>query len=125
MTTIPALIERYIDAYNAMDIGAMLAMMPENIHFRSIVDGATYAQAHGKLEFSQMATFAISAFKWRRQVITHAITVADHTLIEVDYFGEPAMDLPNGWKAGQEIAFKGRSSFRISGQHITQIIDQS
>ena len=35
------------------------------------------------------------------------------TMVEIDYTATVAADLPNGWKAGQQLAFTGASYFKI------------
>ena len=50
------------------------------------------------------------------QTVTNAITVADTTAVEIDYTATVAQDLPNGWKAGQQLAFKGASCFQLRGR---------
>jgi len=36
-----------------------------------------------------------------------------------------AIDLPNGWKAGQSLSFTGASAFRIRDGKIASIVDES
>ena len=46
-------------------------------------------------------------------------------MVEIDYAATVAADLPNGWKAGQELAFRGASYFELSDGLISRIIDES
>ena len=122
---IPAVIEAYIAAYNARDVDRMLDCLAEDIVFRNLSAGQVTAEAIGKPSFAQMAHVGAAAFTTRRQVVRHAITVADTTLVEIDYTATVAADLPNGWKAGQNLAFAGASLFRVRSGQIVEIIDQS
>jgi hypothetical protein len=72
-----------------------------------------------------MARFGASSFETRHQKVTNAITVAGTTLAEIDYSAVVATDLPNGWKAGQKLAFTGASSFHVEGGRIVRIVDES
>ncbi len=125
MSDLPDVIEAYIAAYNRKDMDGMLACLADTIRFRNISGGEVNAEARDKAGFAEMAAFGASAFKTRNQTVTHAITVADTTLIEIDYTATVATDLPNGWKAGQELAFSGASAFRIEDGKIVSIVDES
>jgi len=46
-------------------------------------------------------------------------------LLDVDYEAVVAEDLPNGWEAGQNVAFAGTSYFEISGGKISVLVDSS
>lgn len=122
---IPAVIAAYIAAYNARDVDGMLDCLADEVVFRNLSAGQVTAEAIGKLSFAQMAHAGAAAFSTRRQAVTQAITVADTTLVEIDYTATVAADLPNGWKAGQGLAFVGASLFRIRSGQIVEIIDQS
>jgi len=122
---LPAVIAAYIAAYNALDVDRMLDCLAGEIVFRNLSASQVTAEAIGKPSFAKMAHAGAAAFTTRRQVVRHAITVADTTLAEIDYTATVATDLPNGWKAGQSLAFAGASLFRIRSRQIAEIIDQS
>lgn len=125
MADLPRPIESYIAAYNAIDVDAMLACLTGDVHFQNIAEGTVNAETRGKEEFAALARVGASAFASRRQTVTHAITVAGRTMVEIDYTATVAADLPNGWKAGQELAFRGASYFELSDGLISRIIDES
>ncbi|WP_164870877.1 nuclear transport factor 2 family protein [Mesobaculum littorinae] len=125
MTSLPDVIETYIDAYNRKDVDGMMACLSDKVVFQNIADGQITAEAAGRETFREMAEFGASAFERRRQTVTNTVTVVDTTLIEVDYSAVVAKDLPNGWKAGQELVFSGASAFRIEDGMIASIIDES
>ncbi|MDS9469642.1 nuclear transport factor 2 family protein [Paracoccus sp. MBLB3053] len=125
MASLPDVIQAYIIAYNDKDVEGMLACLSDNVSFRNISGGQVTAEASDKQCLAEMARFGVSAFETRLQTITNAITVADTTLVEIAYSAVVAKDLPNGWKAGQELAFSGASSFRIVDGEIVSIVDES
>jgi ketosteroid isomerase-like protein len=125
MATLPDVIEAYIAAYNRKDVEGMIACLSDNVFFRNISGGEVTAEASDKQSFADMARFGASAFESRHQKVTNAITVAGTTLAEIDYSAVVATDLPNGWKAGQELAFSGASAFRVDGGKIVSIVDES
>lgn len=125
MAELPTPIESYIAAYNAIDVDAMLACLADDVHFQNIAEGAVNAETFSKQEFATLAQVGAGAFAARRQTAMHSITVAGRTMIEIDYWATVAVDLPNGWKAGQEQAFRGASYFELSDGLISRIIDES
>ena len=125
MSPLPAVIETYIAAYNRKDVPAMIACLSDDVVFRNISGGVVTAEASNKTAFAEMAEFGATAFETRSQMVTNAITVADTTLTKVDYDAVVAIDLPNGWKAGQRLSFTGASAFRIRDGKIASIVDES
>ncbi len=125
MGRLPDPIETYIDAYNRKDVEGMLMCLAGNVFFQNISGGEVTAEALDKQSFEQMARFGASAFESRQQKVVNAITVAGTTLAEIDYTAVVATDLPNGWKAGQKLAFSGASAFRVEDGKIISIVDES
>lgn len=125
MRHLPDLIEAYISAYNHKDVEGMLACLADNVFFQNISGGEVTAEASDKQSFADMAKFGASAFETRRQEVTNSITVAGTTLVEIDYSAVVSTDLPNGWKAGQKLAFSGSSAFHVEGGKIVSIVDES
>ncbi|KAB2784154.1 nuclear transport factor 2 family protein [Brucella anthropi] len=124
MASLPDVIHAYINAYNNKDVDGMLVCLSDKVSFRNISGGQVTAETSDKQSLEDMAKFGASAFETRRQTVTNAITVADTTLVEIAYSAVVAIDLPNGWKAGQELAFSGASSFRIEDGRIVSIVDE-
>ena len=125
MPTLPDVIEDYIAAYNRKDVEAMMACLGPEISFRNISGGTVTAEASDRQAFETMARAGVSIFQTRRQRVTTAITVDDTTLARIDYTAVVAMDLPNGWTAGQELALSGASLFRLRDGRIVAIVDES
>ncbi|MEM1363242.1 MAG: nuclear transport factor 2 family protein [Pseudomonadota bacterium] len=125
MDTLPKPIVAYLKAYNAKDVPAMVDCLSDDALFRNISEGAVTAETHGKQAFEALAEQGAAAFSERRQDVTNAITVADTTLMEVDFTATVAMDLPNGWKAGQTLRFSGRSAVILKNDKIISLIDEA
>lgn len=125
MQNLPSVIEAYIEAYNRKDVEGMLACLADNVSFQNISGGEVTAEASDKQSFAEMAKFGASAFETRWQEVTNSITVAGTTLVEIDYSAVVSTDLPNGWKAGQNLAFSGSSAFHIVDEKIVSIVDES
>lgn len=103
----------------------MLACLSDDVTFCDIFDGEVTSETSGKQAFAELAGLGVQAFASRHQKVVKVISVADTTLIEVGYSAVVAVDLPNGWKAGQQLQFRGGSAFRVAGGLIVSIVDQS
>ncbi len=125
MSPLPPPINRYIAAYNRRDVADMLAALDQDVVFQNISSGALSAETTGKSAFENLATAGAADFSHRHQEVRHAITVADTTLAEIAFTATVAADLPNGWRAGQELAFEGKSLFELRNDLIVRIIDES
>jgi hypothetical protein len=120
---LPDVIARYITAYNAMNVPDMVACLARDVVFRNVSDGTVDAETADRTAFAELAELGRRAFSERTQAVTNAITVLDTTLVEIDYTARIATDLPNGWKAGQTVAFKGASEFTLRDGLIARIVD--
>ena len=125
MTELPPPISAYLRAYDARDVPGMIACLAHDVRFRNIAGGVVNAQADGREAFREMAEFGASAFSERAQTVLSAITVADTTLVRIGYRATVARDLPNGWSAGQKLAFEGASLYRLRDGLIAELIDES
>ena len=125
MSNLPEVIAAYIEAYNQMDVASMIACLSDDVVFRNIVDGDVTVETSGKQAFSELASAGVQEFKSRQQTVTNRITVGAVTLVEIDYSAVVSADLPNGWKAGQRLRFRGASAFRVEDGRIVSITDQS
>ena len=125
MSELSETISSYIFAYNNLNVAGMLNCLTDDVEFQNISDGEVNTHTHSKVEFENLATMGVSAFRSRKQTVTNFMTVSNITLVEISYEAVVADDLPNGWKAGQELSFKGASAFELRGNKIMKIIDQS
>lgn len=122
---LPDVIARYISAYNSFDVPGMVACLTREVVFRNVSSGEVNAETNGRTAFADLANAGRLAFSERHQAVTNAITVLETTLVEIDYTATVAADLPNGWRAGQQIAFSGASAFELRDGLIDRIVDVS
>ena len=64
-------------------------------------------------------------FAEREQTILDCIAIDDRAAVRIGYRAKVKTDLPNSWKAGQEIEMTGTSFFMISEGKISEVIDAS
>jgi len=120
-----ALVDRYIDAYNRMDIEGMLLTVHPDVKFWNISGGTVNAHANGAEEFRALAEQSKSLFSERRQTV-QSFEPKDNTAVaSIAFYAVIAQDLPNGWKKGQVLSLAGCSEFAFSGERILTITDIS
>lgn len=120
-----ALIERYLDAYNAFDIPGMLAVLDPDVTFENVSGGQVTAAARGHEEFRALAEHAATLFRTRRQVVRDYAGDEQGARVEIDYEGVLAADLGPGLRAGETLRLAGRSTFGVRDGLITRIVDES
>ena len=119
------LIDRYLDAYNAFDVPAMLALLHPAVEFRNVANGEVNAAADGIAQFRELAERAATLFRSRRQTVTRYAETGDGAAIEVDYEGVLAADLSPTLRAGDTLRLTGRSTFGFRDGLIARIVDES
>jgi hypothetical protein len=119
------LIDRYIDAYNRMDVDAMVATMHREVIFENYAAGTLSVRTLGIEELRHLAESSRHLFAARRQTITGYSEAGDTAHVQVLFEGTFAIDLPNGVRAGQRIAMNGRSEFRERDSLLIYIADHS
>ena len=62
------LIERYLEAYNSLDVEGMMALVHENIKFTNLCAGEVNARASRAAEFRTLAEQGKGLFSSREQV---------------------------------------------------------
>lgn len=119
------LINRYLAAYNAFDVDAMLAVLSPEVRFENYSGGQLTAASSGISEFRQLAEHAEALFSEREQRIT-AIESHDGALIaSIAYCGRLAADIPDGRRAGTVLELRGTSEFWFDQGLIAKIVDRS
>jgi hypothetical protein len=118
-------IERYLAAYNAFDIEAMLAQLDPAIRFENFAGGQLTAEASGIEAFRRLAEQSKDLFSEREQRIT-ALARQDGMLVaDIAWRGKLAADLPGGPPAGTLLEMSGRSEFVFGDGGILKIVDRS
>lgn len=120
-----ALVDRYLDAYNRMDVAAMLATMQDEVVFENYTGGALAVRTVGIAELRHLAESSRHLFTMRRQTITAWREADGCGYASIHFEGSFAVDLPNGVRAGQSIALDGRSEFRQHDGRLIYIADHS
>ena len=125
MDSVPTIVARYIDAYNRMNVQAMLDCLSGDVRFINRSNGETTNETHGIEAFRPLAEQGVQLFAEREQTILDCIAIDDRAAVRIGYRAKVKTDLPNGWKAGQEIEMTGTSFFMISEGKISEVIDAS
>ena len=125
MDSVPTIVARYIDAYNRMNVQAMLDSLSGEVRFINRSNGETTNETHGIEAFRALAEQGVQLFAEREQTILDCIAIDDRAAVRIGYRAKVKTDLPNGWKAGQEIKMTGTSFFMISEGKISEVIDAS
>ena len=125
MDSVPTIVARYIDAYNRMNVQAMLDCLSGDVRFINRSNGETTNETHGIQAFRALAEQGVQLFAEREQTILDCIAIDDRAAVRIGYRAKVKTDLPNGWKAGQEIKMTGTSFFMISEGKISEVIDAS
>ena len=118
-------VEDYIKAYNNFDIEGMKGHLHQDIIFENITNGEVDLRTNGIAEFSVQAEKAKAYFTERKQTIEGWNFLGDKVVIEIDYEGILAIDLPNGAEKGDTLALKGQSEFKFDEGKIISIKDMS
>ena len=125
MDSVPTIVARYIDAYNGMNVQAMLDCLSGDVRFINRSNGETTNETHGIEAFRALAEQGVQLFAEREQTILDCIAIDDRAAVRIGYRAKVKTDLPTGWKAGQEIEMTGTSFFMISEGKISEVIDAS
>ena len=125
MDSVPTIVARYIDAYNRMNVQAMLDSLSGEVRFINRSNGETTNETHGIEAFRALAEQGVQLFAEREQTILDCIAIDDRAAVRIGYRAKVKTDLPNGWKAGQEVEMTGTSFFMISEGKISEVIDAS
>ena len=97
------LIERYLGAYNRMDVDGMLATMHREVVFENYTAGVLSVRTQGIDELRHLAQSSRYLFSARRQVILAYEERDGMATVHILFDGTFAVDLPNGVRAGQSI----------------------
>ena len=118
-----AVIDRYIEAYNAGNVERMLQLMCEDVVFENFSDGTLIEKAVGIEQLREMAQQAVTLFKTRKQTLLSYREADAKAYAEIQFEGTFAVDLPNGIQAGQTINLKGKSEFHFVDGRISYLGD--
>ena len=126
MSDLEALIQRYVDCYNRMEIDDMMECVSDSVTFENFSNAGQSMQMNGKDALRQVAEASANAFKYRRQSIINLICSQEgQAAAEIHFQGIAALNLPNGTKEGQSIDIRGVSIFEAEVNLLTRIAEYS
>lgn len=120
-----ALIERYVTAYNAFDVDAMLATLSPDVRFENWSGGQLTASSDGRDAFRVLAEQAKTMFAAREQRVTALVPRGDALVAAIAWSGELAVDVPGGPAAGTRLALRGESEFVVRDGRLALVVDRS
>jgi hypothetical protein len=120
-----SLIQRYVRAYNGLDIGGMVALLHPECTFQNVSSGEVNASTSGIPQFRELAEKSKELFSSRRKTITAYQHDGEVVTVEIDYEGVLRVDIPNGPAAGESLKLKGKSVFRFRDGLIHALTDYS
>ena len=117
-----ALVDRYVDAYNAFDVDAMVALLTDDVVFEHHVDGEAALTLTGRDAFRSLATQSAALFAERRQRIVGRRPTPDGIEIDVEFTARLASP-PDGTPS--QVRLTGSSEFTFRDAAIRTIVDRS
>ena len=96
MDSVPTIVARYIDAYNRMNVQAMLDCLSGDVRFINRSNGETTNETHGIEAFRALAEQGVQLFAEREQTILDCIAIDDRAAVRIGYRAKVKTDLPNG-----------------------------
>lgn len=120
-----ALIERYVAAYNAFDVDAMLETLTPDVRFENWSGGRLTASGDGRDAFRELAERARTMFAEREQRVTALAPRGDTLVAAIAWRGLLAVDMPGGPPAGTRLALRGESEFVVRDGHLALVVDRS
>ncbi len=120
-----ALIEEFLNAYNRLDVDAMMELVDPEIEFRNVSGGDLDTTAIGEDEFRAVAEQSAFLFSSREQTPTKFEAKGEVMSVDIDFAGTLATGIPDGMKAGAELRVTGRSEFVFRDEKIHRLTDYS
>jgi ketosteroid isomerase-like protein len=119
------LIERYLRAYNDMDIEGMVAWMDPDCSFENRSGDQVTVSTQGIAPLRALAEKTKAVFSSRSQKITALREEGEDLIVDIDFEGLLRVDLPNGSRAGERVQLSGKSIFQFRDGLISHITDIS
>lgn len=116
-------IQVFIGGYNSFDVETMMSVLDPEIVFLNTAGGVTNVDIRGAEDFRKLAEQSLPVFSTRCQTVAAHKEINNGLEITIDYQAVPAVDLPGGIKAGEKLAFQGRSVYLFKDGLISFIED--
>jgi hypothetical protein len=122
---LPEVVRKYLEAYNARDVGALVETVSEDVIFENLSNAGPPTRTEGRAAFEALARQSAVGFSSRRQSVLDSVVAGDQVALRVEFEARVAVDLPNGWKVGQQLRLQGASFFRLRDGRIERLVDLS
>lgn len=122
---VPGAIVQFINAYNDMDVDAMMACLNDDAVFENVSNYHAAMSWEGIPAIRKLAEQSAAAFASRNQAILRCIQDETTVALEVQFTGVPLVDLPNGMKSGEPAVLNGVSFFELKDEKISKLRDFS
>jgi steroid delta-isomerase-like uncharacterized protein len=119
------IVQRYIRAYNNLDIESMIALMHPDCSFENRSGGQVTVSTQGVDQLRELAEKTRAFFSARSQKITAFHEEGEELIVDITFEGVLRVDLPNGPRAGETIQIKGKSVYQFRDGFIFRITDIS
>lgn len=119
------LVNRYIAAYNAFDIEAMMKTVHPQIEFTNVAGGQVNATASGADEFRALAEQTAELFAERRQTVADFTSSGGRAIVKVVWEAVLARDIPDIGAEGDRLELRGQSTFEFGDGLIARLVDQA
>lgn len=121
---LPIIVQDYLDAYNRVDVAALVDCVADTIVFENVSNAGQTMKIEGRAAFAELAARAATMFTTRQQTVRTAVVDGDRVALEVDWTGITAVDL-GPMKAGERVTMRGASFITLMDGKIIRIIDLS
>jgi ketosteroid isomerase-like protein len=119
------IIERFIRAYNDLNVDEMVALMHPDCSFQNISGREITGRTTGLAEFRDLAERSKALFSSRRQKAVRYEFEGEKVTVDIAFEGVLRADLPNGMKAGDVLKLEGRSLYEFQDGLIYRLTDYS
>ncbi len=119
------LVNRYVAAYNSLDVEAMMRTIHPRIEFENVSSGEVNATAVGAEEFRGLAERTAGLFARRTLRIDAFSASGEGAVAEVTWEAVLASDIPEVGSEGDTLRLRGRSEFEFSDGRIVRLVDRS
>jgi ketosteroid isomerase-like protein len=122
--TLPAIVQRYLASYNAMDVASLVECVSDSVVFEHVSNAGSSIKIEGRAAFAGLADQAAALFVRRRQIVRTVLVDGDKVALEIVWTGMPTVDFGQ-MKAGVETTLRGASFFTIKEGKLAEIVDIS
>jgi ketosteroid isomerase-like protein len=122
--TLPAIVERYLDAYNRKDVEALVDCVADSVVFENVSNSGESIKIEGRDAFGELAARSAAMFERRNVVVKTAVVGVDSIALEVRWTATPSVDL-GPMKAGVEVTMRAASFMTIANGRLQRIMDLS